>query len=197
MSFGDIGSIVRKATGPEDDDNNPKEQDSNIPLAALSKDTQAFKFFSEGRKPIEVAIKLDLGANEVDSLYQEFWRLQGLYQLNMVYKEIRHYIPSFLNLFKIMKHQRMMGEQDIVDALKFGKELPYLKDQFQLIVEEIDSLEYKRNGLRTVLSALQNQISTTKDSLKIYQSAIDEKIQSIAEAHKKLAQLENIKNNNK
>ena len=33
--------------------------------------------------------------------------------------------------------------------------------------------------------------------MKLYQSAIDEKIENIAEAHKKLAQLENIKNNNK
>jgi hypothetical protein len=45
------------------------------------------------------------------------------------------------------------------------------------------------------LSALQNQINTTRNSLKLYQSAVDEKIQNIAEAHKKLAQLENIKNN--
>ena len=90
-----------------------------------------------------------------------------------------------------------MGEQDVVDALRVGKKLPHLKDQFQLLAEEINSLEYKRNILRTTLSALQNQISATRDSLKIYQSALDEKIQSIAKAHKKLAQLENIKNNNK
>jgi septal ring factor EnvC (AmiA/AmiB activator) len=96
-----------------------------------------------------------------------------------------------------MKQQRTMSEQDVVDALKFGKQLPYLKDQFRLLVEEIDSLEFKRNSLGTALSALQNQISTAKDSLKIYQSAVDEKIQDIAEAHKKLAQLENIKINSK
>ena len=65
-----------------------------------------------------------------------------------------------------MKQQKMMSEQNVVDALKFGKELPHLKDQFQLLVEEINNLEYKRNGLRTVLSALQNQISAAKDSLK-------------------------------
>jgi hypothetical protein len=47
------------------------------------------------------------------------------------------------------------------------------------------------------LSVLQNQISAAKDSLKIWQSALDEKIQDIAQAHKKLEQLENIKNNNK
>ena len=90
-----------------------------------------------------------------------------------------------------------MSEQNVVDALRFGKELPHLKDQFQLLVEEINSLEYKKNNSKTVLSALQNQISAAKDSLKIYESALYEKIQNIAEANKKLVQLENIKNNNK
>jgi hypothetical protein len=199
MSFGDIGSVIRKVTELRgDDDGKSKEQQQDNELhTILSKDTQAFALFSEGKKPIEVAIKLDLGADVVDRLYQQFWKLEGLYQLNLVYKEIRRYVPSFLNLFKLMKQQEMMSEHDVVDALKFGKELPHLKDQFQLLVEEINSFEYKKNNAKTVLSALQNQISTTKDSLKLYQSAVAEKIQNIDEAHKKLAQLENIKNNNK
>jgi hypothetical protein len=100
--------------------------------------------FSEGRKPIEVAIKLDLKADVADKLYQQFWRLEGLYRLNLVYKEIKHYLPLFLTLFRIMKQQRMMAEQGMVDALRFGKELPQLKDQFQLLVEEINSLDYKK-----------------------------------------------------
>ena len=129
MSFGDIGSIIRKATGPEEDNNNI------IPLTTLSKDSQAFALFSEGKKPTEVAIKLGLEANVVDKLYQQFWRLQGLYQLNLVYKEIRRYLPSFLKLFKLMKQQKMMSEHHVVDALRFGKELPHLKDQFQLLVD--------------------------------------------------------------
>jgi hypothetical protein len=141
MSFGDIGFIIKKLTGL-DGDNKPKEQDK-CPIT-LSKDSQAFKLFSDGKKPTEVAIKLDLAANEVDKLYQQFWRLQGLYQLNLVYKEIRRYLQSFLTFFKIMKQQRMMSEQDVVDALRFGKELPHLKDQFQLLAEEINSLEYKK-----------------------------------------------------
>jgi len=76
-----------------------------------------------------------------------------------------------------MKHQKMMSEHHVVDALRVGKELPQLKDQFQLLVDEINSLEYKKNSLRAVLSALQNQISKTRESLKIYQSALDDKIQ--------------------
>ena len=79
---------------------------------------------------------MDLGADVVDRLYQQFWRLEGLYQLNLVYKEIRRYLPSFLNLFKIMKQQRMMSEQDVVEALKFGEQLPQLKDQFQSAIDD-------------------------------------------------------------
>jgi hypothetical protein len=58
-------------------------------------------------------------------------------------------------------------------------------------------LNIKRNSLRTVLSVLQNQITAARDWLKIWQSALDDKIQDIAEAHNKLAQLKNIKNNSK
>ena len=47
------------------------------------------------------------------------------------------------------------------------------------------------------MSALQSQNNAAKDSLKIYQLALDDKIQNIAESHKKLSQLESIKNNNK
>jgi hypothetical protein len=115
MSFADIGSIIRKIRGLQDDGKS-KEQQDKIPLSALSKDTQAFALFSEGKKPTEVAIELDLGADSVDRLYQQFWKLEGLYQLHMVYKEIRRYLPSFLNLFKLMKQQRMMSEQDVVEA---------------------------------------------------------------------------------
>ena len=165
MSFADIGFIIRKFTGI--DDRKSKEQDKAS--TALSKDAQAFALFSDNKKPIDVAIKLDLGADVVDKLYQQFWKLEGLYQLHMAYKEIKRYLPSFLKLFKLMKQQRIMSEQDVVDALKFGKQLPYLKDQFQILVEEINSLEYKRNGLRAALSVLQNQISTTKNSLRVYQ----------------------------
>jgi hypothetical protein len=78
MSFADIGAIERKVKGLQDDDGKSKEQQDNIVHTTLSKDSQAFALFSEGKKPIEVAIKLDIGANEIDRLYQQFWKLEGL-----------------------------------------------------------------------------------------------------------------------
>jgi hypothetical protein len=118
MSFGDIGAIIKKVTELQgDDDGKSKEQQQDNKLhTILSKDSQAFALFSKGKKPIEVAIKLDLGANETDRLYQQFWRLEGLYQLNTLYKEIRRYLPSFLNLFKLMKQEKMMSEHSLISS---------------------------------------------------------------------------------
>jgi hypothetical protein len=57
MSFGDIGSIIKKVKGVDDGDK-PKEQEQDkAPTATLSKDSQAFKLFSEGKKPIDVALR--------------------------------------------------------------------------------------------------------------------------------------------
>jgi transposase len=80
MSFADIGSIKRKVKALQDDDGKSKEQqqDNNIPNNTLSKDSQAFALFSLGKRPIDVAVKLDLKADVVDRLYQQFWKLEGL-----------------------------------------------------------------------------------------------------------------------
>jgi hypothetical protein len=55
MSFGSLGDIIKKVKGDDVDEGKVEEQNE-------SKDTQALKLFSEGNEPIEVAIKLDLGA---------------------------------------------------------------------------------------------------------------------------------------
>jgi hypothetical protein len=41
-----------------------------------SKDTKAFKLFSQGKIPVEVAIKLDIGADETDS---NFARIDAIF----------------------------------------------------------------------------------------------------------------------
>jgi hypothetical protein len=120
--------------------------------------TQAFKLFLEGKKPIEVAINLNLGADEVDRLYQQFWRLERLHQLTLVYQETRRYLPSFLKLFKIMKEQKMMSEQDIINALKHAKELQSFETRVQELIVKIQTLENKKKESTEYLSALLNQI---------------------------------------
>ena len=102
MSFGDIAFIIKKLTGL-DDATKPKEQDK-LPVTTLSKDQQAFALFSEGKKPTEVAIKLDLGADVVERLNQQFWRLK--YELNLVYRDsaLSSFILKFIQVNETAKN---------------------------------------------------------------------------------------------
>ena len=83
ISFVNIGCIIKKEKGDIDAYESTEQQKGNN---NVSTDTQAFKLFLEGKKPIEVAIKLDLGADEVNRLHQQFWRLERL-QLTLMYQE--------------------------------------------------------------------------------------------------------------
>ena len=60
------------------------EQEQQLP----SLSTQAYKLFSEGKTPLEVAIVLNLRQSEATEYYKEYWKLKQLHSLNMVYELI-------------------------------------------------------------------------------------------------------------
>src|SRR5215207_9157250 len=97
MSFRDIGSILKKASG-EMEEKQDKEQS---PL--LSPSTQAYRLFSKGKAPIEVAIALDLNESETTKYYEEYLSLKQMHDLRMVYDEIGDEIAHFLTLYKLSK----------------------------------------------------------------------------------------------
>ena len=62
MSFRDIGSILKKASGEKEEKQDIKE--------SLSPSTQAYRLFSKGKTPIEVAIALNLSESETTKFYR-------------------------------------------------------------------------------------------------------------------------------
>src|SRR5215216_768792 len=111
MSFRDIGSILKKASG-EMEEKQDKEQS---PL--LSPSTQAYRLFSKGKAPIEVAIALDLNESETTKYYKEYWHLKQMHELGMVYEEIGGDIVHFLKLYRLLKKERIIP-QHIVSLLR-------------------------------------------------------------------------------
>jgi len=100
-TFREIQKIVRKS--PRDirailDKVEPER-------ASLSESSRAYQMFKEGHKPIEVAIALNLRDNQVSEYYRGYWNLNGMYQLNQVYEEIKSDMWSVIEL-----HRRMQAE---------------------------------------------------------------------------------------
>jgi hypothetical protein len=71
MSFRDIASITKKVKLEAGGERSSLEEDDDI--KSKSKSTQAIKLFSELKTPVEVAIALDLPADQVQAIYLEYW----------------------------------------------------------------------------------------------------------------------------
>lgn len=113
-----------------------------------STDTKALWLFSIGKKPIEVAIELNLSASEVHNILEEFWALNELHELAFVYNEIKTFLPSFLKLFHCLKENRMLSQKYILDVLRYvGNDLPQLTDRIQCLSNDVINLEDKKRNL--------------------------------------------------
>ncbi|MGB7662695.1 MAG: hypothetical protein WBL67_08175, partial [Nitrososphaeraceae archaeon] len=122
MSFKDIGAIIKRIHGQPDDE--------GIDLSKKSKTTQAMYLFKSGKKPIEVAIELDISASEIEDILQEYWVLDQLDELALVYYEIRNDLDLFLKLFHMMKKNKLINQKDILTVLRYAVfDLPPLESK--------------------------------------------------------------------
>ena len=91
----DIGVILNKAVeekkseGSKEQQNNDDAEKNQNQEQHLSLSAQAYKLFSEGKTPLQVAITLNLRESEATKFYKEYWKLKQLHNLNMIYEEIK------------------------------------------------------------------------------------------------------------
>jgi hypothetical protein len=79
MSFRDIGAITNKAKLQAE--RKRGYTNDEVDTTPKSPESQAFKLFSEGKSPLEVAIALDEPVDRVRYMYREYWELTGRYRL--------------------------------------------------------------------------------------------------------------------
>jgi hypothetical protein len=170
MSFKDIGAIVRRIDG----NNNDKCIDTK--LSNKTKATQALYLFEHGKKPIEIAIELDISYNEVIDLQLEFWALKELYDLPLIYHELKHDFDSFLKLFKILKKNKILNERDIYRILRYaGHDLPSLENKIRKLTSDVIELEYQKKDLTNSIRLQRAQLSDLGYTIVEFQNAIDSK----------------------
>jgi hypothetical protein len=69
------------------------------------KATKAYKLFDEGKKPVEVAIRLGLPEKEATRYYTEYWRLKRLNELHSIYKETKGDLSLILKLYSLLEKE--------------------------------------------------------------------------------------------
>jgi hypothetical protein len=95
MSFRDIGYILKDA-----DKNKEVEQQRTQQERQSS---EAYKLFSQGKSSLEVAVLLNIKASEAIGFQGEYWELEGLHDLNLIYEEIKGNTWHFVSLYNSVK----------------------------------------------------------------------------------------------
>jgi hypothetical protein len=93
MSFKDIADVIKKHTGENSYSNDKPEK---------SKTARTYELFLLGKQSVEVAIELDMSADEVEELHVQYWRLSKLDDLEELYHEANILLVSFLFLISCL-----------------------------------------------------------------------------------------------
>src|SRR5438067_12673012 len=164
MSLRDIGFILKKGQVNHgitatimDDDNN-----SNNNKPANEKATQAYKLFSEGKKPIDVAIQLNLSEKEATKYYTEYWRLKRLYKLYDIYQESKGNLSYILKLYTLAKRQGITADniEWFVNMVNIGTyNIPELQKQYANLQDQVQVIDHQKIVSRHELEEINNQIT--------------------------------------
>ena len=125
ISFRDIGTVLKKEEEKMEKENKRTRFENNMTSTegdnsrgTNSSSTQAYKLFSQGRTPVEVAIELNLSEKQVTKFYMEYWKLKGMYKLNLIHDEIKDDITYFAKLYRLSKAAGNTPE-DVVQSPKY------------------------------------------------------------------------------
>src|SRR6476620_4981291 len=112
----------------------------------ITQSTQAYKLFSEGKSPVQVAIELNIRASEAIIFQREYWELEGLHNLNQIYQEIKDGTWNFVNLWKSVKAAGM-GVPHVNRLLAIANnDLPSVESRYERSKKEAATLEYEKEN---------------------------------------------------
>ena len=132
--------------GQQNNDDAEKNQEQQCLCLAA----QAYKLFSDRKTPLEVAIALNLKESEATKFYKEYWKLEQLHNLNMVYEEIKGNIAPFLRLYGLSK-AKGMDVKEVVNLLAIANDdLPVIEERFKMLRNDVSMLQFQKHTLQRI-----------------------------------------------
>src|SRR5918994_5560605 len=107
---------------------------------STSVSSRAFELYVKQKTPIEVAIALNLKAEEAIRYHQEYFMLLGLTEFTKIYIQIKDNNPlAFVSLVNLV-HNARMGDAEVAELLKIANGyLPRVRLEYERVREELNS----------------------------------------------------------
>jgi hypothetical protein len=196
MSPNQIREIIKRH-----EENNDSTENQDQIQKKTSTSSQAYRLFSEGKTPLDVAIELNLRELQATKYYREYYKLRGLYKLNLVYEEIKDGITDFLKLHRLSKAAGWSTEH-VINLLKIvNNNLPALENRYKKLQRNVNDLESKELDLSINLEDLKSQIQNTKQILDSHRLSCQKEASKMLQLHRQNMRLGRLltgfKHNNK
>ena len=172
---------------------NGNNSNSNNNKPANEKATQAYKLFSEGKKPVEVAIQLSLSEKEATRYYTEYWRLKRLYSLYHIYQESKGDLSYILKLCRLAKRQGITADniEWFVNMVNIGTyNIPDLQKQYTKLQDEVQVIDHQKVVSKAELDNMNNQISILRRTMYQLSTTCNSKRDEIAYLKNQIQALE-------
>jgi hypothetical protein len=185
MSLRDIGFILKKGqvnhgiAAIMDNGNN----NSNNNKPSNEKDTQAYKLLTEGKKPVDVAIQLNLSEKEATRFYTEYWRLKRLYNLYHIYQESKGDLSYIMKLCRLAKRQGIRADniEWFVNMVDIGTyNIPDLQKQYAKLQDEVQVIDHQKVVSKAELDNMNNQVSILHNTIYQLSTTCNSKRNEIA-----------------
>ena len=164
MSFSDIGFIIRRKEVEEEEKNNTTSNKNY--QQQLSLFAKAYKLYSKGKSPVQVAINLNISEAQATQFYQEYWNLVGIHQLNCLYKKTNGKIWVLVELYQNLMKNRGMSIEQVVNAVDTAaNKLPYMEDLHRQVKEEVDDLKDRKLYLLKDVDYLSAKVSRLQETV--------------------------------
>ncbi|HEY7081637.1 MAG TPA: hypothetical protein VH500_18240, partial [Nitrososphaeraceae archaeon] len=166
-TFREIQRIVRKS--PRDIKvilNKVEPERSSLSIPA-----QAYKLYSEGKTPIEVAIILNIREPESTQFNLEYWKLSQLDNLNRIYQETNGNISPLVELHRQTRAAGLTMEHVIRLLRMANNDLLLIEQKYQDLKREAADLTTKNLNAAGTFQQLSNDISEISKVLVKYRSS--------------------------
>ena len=148
----DIHTIVKEENARRQKHKDQQQQEE--------KSSKAYKLFSKGKRPVEVAVALNLREPEVTNTYREYWRLERLHILNSIYKETNGKLGSFLKLYRQLIKEKHMSVDQVVNFVDIAiHKLPYMESLYEQVKDQAEKMQRTIQRLVNDVAALERKIS--------------------------------------
>jgi hypothetical protein len=167
---------------------------------SLSLSNKSYRLFSKGKTPIQVAITLNLSETETTKFYQEYWNLEQMHELRIVYEEMGANIVHFLKLYRLSKDAHMNPRQVINLLQTATNDLQSVEQRYEKLNRSVDYLEFKALDASMNLEELKTQIQNANQMLHACRLSCQKEISKMLQLHRQnmglYRLLRQFKNNN-